>query len=106
MCHRADATLAEASAVSTLAVFVIQSPQLTALMTGTGGAELLSADAAATLRSTVALAAITMRANEEWGLAIWRATPQFEQDDRFCTTGIWHAPAKQALDNSKPFLSP
>lgn len=75
-------------------------------MAGAGGAQLLAASAAAALRSAVALATITIRADEERGLTVRRATAQFEQNDTFCMTWMWHAPAKQALDNSKPFLSP
>ena len=53
----------------------------------------------------IALAAITMGADQELALAIPGATREFEQDNTFSMAGMWHAPAAQVLDNRKPFLS-
>jgi hypothetical protein len=86
-----------------LAVIVIQSSRFTVLMAGAGGAELLAPGAGTALRPAVALAAVTVPAEEEVGLAV--AALEFEQDDVFAMTRTWHA-AAQVLDNSKPFLSP
>ena len=53
--------------------------------------------------AAIALAAITMPAEEEGGVAIRAAAADGQQDDRFW---VRHVQAAAALDNGKPFLSP
>jgi len=84
---------------------MIQASWFTTLMTGVGGAELLGASAGAAMGAAVALAAITMGADQELALAIRGAAMEFEQDNTFSMAGMCHAPAAQVLDNRKPFLS-
>jgi len=59
---------------------MIQASWFTTLMTGVGGAELLGASAGAAMGAAVALAAITMGADQELALAIRGAAMEFEQD--------------------------
>jgi hypothetical protein len=82
---------------------VIEASRLTPLMARIGGAELLSAGHRATPRSAVALAAITVRADEEPELA--GAALQFVQNGIRSMAPVWHAPAAQALDKGGLFLS-
>ena len=102
ICHAAGA---ETIAIGALAVLVIQASCLTALKAGVGGTQLLGANSGATLGSAVALAAITMPAEEEASLTIGGATAEFEQDNGFCMARIRHVAAVRPLDKSQPFLS-
>ena len=83
---------------------VIQPSGFSALMPGAGEAELLAARTGTTQRSTVALAAITMRAEEENRMAV--STSKLAENEAVFLAWIWHAPIAQALDKSKPWLSP
>jgi hypothetical protein len=102
--HLTVGVIATALAVGLLMVVVIQPPRLTLLVAGVGGAQLLPACAIATRRSTVTMAAIAVGADIEAATAI--PALQGAQNDILSMSRTWHAPAQQALDNSKPFLSP
>ena len=86
-----------------MAVIVVQASGLGPLMAGVGSTTWLAAGLPATGRSAIALAAITMPAEEEGGVAIRAAAADGQQDDRFW---VRHVQAAAALDNGKPFLSP
>jgi hypothetical protein len=89
--------------VSMLTVIVIEASRLTLLIAHIGRPELLPASERATRGSAVALAAITVRADEEPALA--GAALQHAQNDILSIAPMWHAPAAQALDKGGSILS-
>jgi hypothetical protein len=91
--------------VGALPLVMIQSSWLTALMAGVGVAQLLGASAGAAWGAAVALAAITMAADQELAPAIRGAAMEFAQDNTFSMVRLWHAPAGQGLYNREPLLS-
>jgi hypothetical protein len=82
---------------------MIEASLLAALIAGVGEAALLAARPGTAMGSAVALAAITMEADEEGGAAVRAAAADGQQDDRL---SMRHAQAAPALDNRKRFLSP
>lgn len=92
--------------IPTLPVSVIQASGFAALIAGIGGAVLLEARPGPTVGPAIALAAITMVADQEGSLAIRTAAANLQQEDRFSRARFRHALPLQALDNSRPFLSP